>query len=68
MNCFSRRLRDLREERGMTRAELAAKLNISVRLISYWECGKRECSFDTLLQLAEIFNTSTDYLLGRVDY
>ena len=47
---------------------MAKRLNISVRLISYWENGERECSFDMLIKLADMLNTSTDYLLGRKDY
>ena len=52
----------------MTRKQLADKLNVSVRLVSYWENGERECSFDALLEIADIFSVSTDYLLGRTDY
>ena len=55
-------------ENSMTRVELAEKLNVSVRLISYWENGKRECDFDMLIRIADIFGVSVDYLLGRSDY
>ena len=51
-----------------SRADLAQKLTVSVRLISYWENGQRECDFDTLIKIVEIFNVSVDFLLGRVDY
>ena len=68
MNIFGKRLNELRQEEKITRAELAKKLNVSVRLISYWENGERECSFDTLIQLADLLNTTTDYLLGRIEY
>ena len=68
MNNFAKRLYEVRKEEGITRAELALKLNVSVRLISYWENGERECSFDVLIALADILNTTTDYLLGRKDY
>lgn len=68
MNIFGKRLNELRQEEKITRAELAKKLNVSVRLISYWENGERECSFDTLIQLADLLNTTTDYLLGRTEY
>ena len=49
MNRFSERLRDLRNEKGISRAELADRLNVSVRLIAYWENGQRECGFDMLI-------------------
>lgn len=68
MNGFSQRLRELRTDAGLSRTELAARLNVSARLISYWELGKRECSFEMLVTLADLFETSVDYLLGRIDY
>ena len=68
MNIFGKRLSELRQEEGITRADMAKRLNISVRLISYWENGERECSFDMLIKLADMLNTSTDYLLGRKYY
>ena len=55
-------------EFGFSRAQLAEKLNVSVRLISYWENGHRECDFDMLIKIAELFSVSIDYLLGRKDY
>ncbi len=67
MSKFNERLKELRLEEGLTRAELAQKVTVSVRLVSYWESGQRECSFDVLITLAEILHTSIDYLLGRVD-
>ena len=65
---FGERLKELRSEKNISREELANKLNVSVRLISYYECGKRQCSFETLVFLAEYFDVSTDYLLGYKDY
>lgn len=47
---------------------LAEKLGVSVRQISYWECGQRECDLDMLLKIADLFGVSVDYLLGRSDY
>lgn len=64
MNKFSERLKELRTEKGFSRAELAEKLSVSVRLIAYWENGQRECCFDMLIKIAEIFSVSTDFLLG----
>ena len=68
MNRFAERVRELRAEIGMSRAELAKRVNVSERLISYWENGKRECDFDMLLCLAELFSVSVDYLLGKGDF
>lgn len=68
MNKFAERLNECRLAEKLTRTELAKKLNVSTRLISYWENGKRECSFDTLIVIGEILNVSIDYLLGVTDY
>jgi len=65
---FFEQLLALRIENSLSRAELAEKLNVSVRLISYWETGQRECGFDMLIKIADLFSVSIDYLLGRKDY
>ena len=67
-NKFYEQLASLREENNLSRAQLAEKLNVSVRLISYWENGQRECDFDMLIKIADTFSVSVDYLLGRKDY
>ncbi len=66
MSDFSLRLAELRREAGLTRKQLAEKLNVSPRLVSYWETGDRECPFDTLVAIADLLDTSVDYLLGRI--
>ena len=68
MNKFSERLKDLRAENGLTRAQLAEKLNVSPRLVAYWENGQREFSFDMLIAIADLFASSADYLLGRTEF
>ena len=68
MNKFSEQLSSLRTELNLSRLQLAEKLNVSVRLISYWENGQRECDFDMLIKIADLFSVSVDYLLGRTDY
>ena len=64
MNKFSERLKELRNDKKVSRKQLADFLFVSERLISYWENGKRECDFDMLIKLAKYFNVSIDYLLG----
>lgn len=68
MNKFAERLNYLRTENEMSRRQLADRLNVSVRLISYWENGQRECDFDTLLRLSEVFDVSVDYILGKTEF
>ena len=58
------RFRDLREDLDMTQQELAAKLNIRQSTLSQYENGQRQIPLNTLIQLALLFDTSTDYLLG----
>lgn len=65
---FFEQLTTLRMENNLSRAQLAEKLNVSVRLISYWEAGQRECDFDMLIKIADLFSVSIDYLLGRKEY
>lgn len=67
-NKFNEQLKFLRLEKNLSRVQLAEQLNVSVRLISYWENGQRECSFDMLIKISDFFEISTDYLLGKSDY
>lgn len=67
-NTFAERFTELRTENGITRMQIAEKLSVSVRLVSYWENGQRECDFDMLIKIADFFSVSLDYLLGRKDY
>lgn len=65
MSKFAERLKLERINSHISRQNLADNLNISVRTISYWESGQRECDFDTLIKLSNILGTSIDYLLGK---
>ena len=67
-NKFSEQLSELRIENNLSRAELAEELNVSVRLISYWENEQRECDFDMLIKIADLLSVSIDYLLERSEY
>ena len=67
MSKFSQRIKEIRLEKGMSRQQLADAMFVSVRLISYWENGQRECDFDTLIRLSNVLGESIDYLLGKTD-
>lgn len=67
LNKFNIRLKELREEKNMTRQALADELHISVRLVGYWENGQRECSLDMLIKLAKLLDTDVNYLIGYID-
>ena len=61
------RLYFLRKEKGLTVRELGDILNISYPTITNIENGKRGFSDDMLVQIANYFGVSTDYLLGKSD-
>lgn len=61
------RLRDLREDHDLVQKEVASHLGIDQRVYSNYETGKREIPVHLLLELAELYRTSVDYLLGRTD-
>jgi len=61
------RLRQLRKERKLTQSELGEKVNVTKVSISGYESGNRTPDTDTLQRLADYFEVSTDYLLGRTD-
>lgn len=64
---FGERLKYLREKEKMYQAELADKLNLAPSTISMYERGDRDPDTSTLAKIAEIFNVTTDYLLGRTN-
>lgn len=61
------RIRDLREDRDLKQKDLANYLQCTQVCYSRYERGSREIPIDVLIQLAEFYGTSVDYLLGRTD-
>lgn len=61
------RLRFLRNERQESLDKIARYLSVTIQTISNYETEKRDMTPDTILKLAEYFNVSTDYLLGKSD-
>lgn len=62
---FSQRLKDLRQEKQISQTELASALNISNRTISMYEQGNSEPNVEILSKIADYFNVTADYLIGR---
>ncbi len=56
---------ELRKEKGLSQKEAAAKLGISQALLSHYEKGIRECGQSFLIKVADFYNVTCDYLLGR---
>lgn len=61
------RLKDLREDNDLVQKEVAALLGIDQRVYSNYETGKREIPTKFVIILADRYNTTTDYILGRTD-
>lgn len=59
------RLKELRENNHLTKKETAEKIGISERAYLTYEYGEREPKLDTLQKLADFYEVTTDYLLGR---
>ncbi len=62
---FDRVITLLRKERGITQKQAAQDLGISQAQLSHYEKGIRECGLDFVVQVADYYNVSCDYLLGR---
>ena len=61
------KLRELREEKGISQLKPAMDLNMNQNSISRYETKKREADYNTLIRFADYFNVSVDYLLGRTE-
>ncbi len=61
------RLRDLREDRDLNQTEVAKMLGMSQTGYSKYETGENDIPTAVLIKLADFYDTSIDYLLGRTD-
>lgn len=61
------RIRDLREDADLKQKEIASILGIDQRVYSNYEIGKREIPVHLLIILADYYDTTIDYLVGRTD-
>ena len=68
MNVIGQRIVTLRNYEGWSQRELAKRLNLKTHtMVVYWETGRTEPSASNLKLLADVFNVSADYLLGRTN-
>lgn len=67
MATIGERIKDLREKKDLTQIELSKKLGISRSTIASWESNRRVPELGTAKILADFFDVSVDFLLGRVD-
>ncbi len=61
------RIRDLREDRDLTQKQISAMLICDQSLYSKYERGEREIPLNLIIKLADFYDTSIDYLVGRTD-
>lgn len=61
------RLKMLRKERNISQLKMALDLNMNQNTISRYETMEREADYETLVRLADYFDVSLDYLLGRTN-
>lgn len=67
MTIFSNRLKELRGSRNLTQKQLAQEVGASERGIQNYEICSRKPTYEMLVALADFFNVSIDYLVGRTD-
>ena len=63
MNVF----KEARKRKGLSQKELGEIIHVSQGSISQWEIGKTTPDLKTIVRLANLYGTTTDYLLGRTD-
>ena len=61
------RIKELRKEFGLSQVELAMRMEVTKQTISNWENENIQPSIDMLVGLSNVFNVTTDYLLGLDD-
>lgn len=59
------RIRNLREDHDLSQKDISQKFNISQRAYSHYEIGSRVIPLSLLIELADFYGTSVDYLLNR---
>ena len=64
---FSKRIKQVREQAGLSQDDLAQKLNITRGTIGHWENQRREPDIQMLCDLADALGADVDFLLGRKD-
>ena len=64
---YQRRIRDLREDHDLTQQQVAEILGTSQTMYARYERGANELPIRHLMRLAELYEVSTDYILGRTN-
>jgi transcriptional regulator with XRE-family HTH domain len=64
---YTKRIRDLREDKDLNQTDIAKVLHTNQRVYSNYEIGKRALPIDHLITLCKLYNVSADYILGFTD-
>ena len=67
MPTFADRLKEIRKAKGVTQKAMAEHLGMTEQAYQKYEYAMREPNHETTIKLADFFDVSTDYLLGRSD-
>ncbi|MCL2861563.1 MAG: helix-turn-helix transcriptional regulator [Firmicutes bacterium] len=62
------RIRELREEKGLTQGQLAKAIGVHRATIGHYEIGYTEPDIKTIKKLCKFFDVTSDYLLGLTEY
>ena len=65
MKVFSERLKELRQDKGISQAKLAKDIGVSFSVVCYWETDRSEPTAVNIVKIADYFSVTADYLLGR---
>lgn len=65
---YGERIRELRLGNNLTQKELAQKLGVDFRSVSFWETERYEPNISQIIKLCALFDVTADYLLGIVDF
>ena len=67
MNTFPQRIKELRITNNLTQKEVANVIGMSLMAYAHYELGDRQPSLETINKLCDLFEVTSDYLLGRTD-
>ena len=67
MVAFNEHLKLIRKSKNVTQRDVAAAIGITERNYQSYESGAKKPGFDSLIALADFFDVSLDYLVGRSD-
>lgn len=67
MSILGNRIRNLRDSEDIQQVDFAKKIGVSNVVLSRYESGERKPDYETLIKIADYFDVTTDYLLGKTE-